>query len=213
MQIAKDAFDHFKPLYPSFANFLNYIKDQKGASFIYVRRKDLTDFYFAQEIVQVFQPPPIQYMLKRDQGYYPKLIAFYPFERLYSDIGKIIIFPMTLKEARRKDKVEPTPSLGALTRSTSVVPSTNVVPPKPPTNEYKKVDGILIPKNVEFKTKKGPLTDAEYVANLKKSGEDKYPPELRHIYLLSGLKKTGTQASNIMSQSLKEARLKFLADK
>lgn len=117
LKIAKDAFDHYKPLYPSFADFMNYIKDKHGADFIYVRRKDLTQFYFAQEIVQVFQPPPTQYMLKREKGYYPKLIAFYPFERLYSDTGKIIIYPMTRKEARKKDKgvvapsvVQPSPS-------------------------------------------------------------------------------------------------------
>lgn len=105
LKIAKDAFAHFKPFYPSFSDFMNYIKDREGADFIYVRRKDLTEFYFAQEIVQVFQPPPTQYMLKREKGYYPKLIAFYPFERLYSDTGKIIIYPMTRKEARKKDKV------------------------------------------------------------------------------------------------------------
>jgi hypothetical protein len=104
LKIAKDAFDHYKPFYPSFSDFMNYIKDKHGADFIYVRRKDLTEFYFAQEIVQVFQPPPTQYMLKREKGYYPKLIAFYPFERLYSDTGKIIIYPMTRKEARKKDK-------------------------------------------------------------------------------------------------------------
>jgi hypothetical protein len=101
--VARSAFDRFKPLYPSFADFLNYIRGEEGDGFLYTHRPSLTKFYFSQEIVQVFQPPPTQYMLKREKGYYPKLIAFYPFERLYCDTGKIIIYTMTRKEARKKD--------------------------------------------------------------------------------------------------------------
>jgi hypothetical protein len=115
--VARESFDHFKPLYPSFSDFLNYIRDREGQGFLYLWRSKLTKWYFSQEIVQVFQPPPVQYMLKREKGYYPKLIAFYPFERLYSDTGKIIIFPMTRKEARKKKDV-----MVAVPSDSSVVP-------------------------------------------------------------------------------------------
>jgi hypothetical protein len=122
--VARDAFDNFRPLYPSFSDFLNYLRDREGSDFITLHRPHLTKWYFSQEIVQVFQPPPTQYMLKREKGYYPKLIAFYPFERLYSDTGKIIIYPMTRKEARKKTVPVPTD------KKTVEVPTDDGVVPK-----------------------------------------------------------------------------------
>lgn len=99
----KKIFEGFHPLYPNYANFLNKVRDDLGKDFISLYRVNLEKFYFAQTIVSVYQPPPLQDALKRKKGYYPKLISFYPFEKLFSDTGKIIIYPMSLKEARRRD--------------------------------------------------------------------------------------------------------------
>ena len=105
MNELRNVFDSFKPFYPSYTSFLNKCKNEKW--FYSIDRKLLERFYFSQEIVQVFQPPPKKDALKRVKGYYPKLISFFPFERFYCDTGKIVMYPYTLKEARKKEIVKP----------------------------------------------------------------------------------------------------------
>lgn len=89
--------------YPSFSNFMNAVKDKYKDK---IDRDLLKKYYFAQEIVQVFAPPPLQEALKRKEGYYPKIISFFPFERLYCDTGKIRIFEKPRKQ--EKEKVDKT---------------------------------------------------------------------------------------------------------
>jgi len=105
----KDLFYSRDGFYPSLANFLNEVRDKMGADFVKRFRMDIMKFYQSQEIVQVFQPPPLQDALKRKEGYYPKIISFYPFERLYADTGKIRLYSSTRKPI--KEKVDKTDEL------------------------------------------------------------------------------------------------------
>lgn len=195
-EIATEAFLSFKPLYPNFIQFLNKVRYNTNNKFTRQNREFLETWYKSQDIVQIFQPPPIQDALKRKEGYYKKLIAFYPFERLYVDTGKMIVYPYTLKKARAMDAK----SIQLPTTAQEVEES----------GIYESYNGVLIPKiRYEGKgEKKKELSGEEYIKNL--GGEKKYPPELRHVYLSSGKKKTGTQESNKMSEELKQKRKEFL---
>lgn len=101
----KSIFTSFHPLYPNLPNFLNKVKYELGPKFLNTYRKQLQAFYYAQEVVQIFQPPP--QLQNLGSAYYPKMIAFYPFERLFSDTAKITIYSTTRKEANRRDVVIP----------------------------------------------------------------------------------------------------------
>lgn len=194
IKIAREAFLSFKPLYPNFIQFLNKVKYNTDNKFVKQNREFLETFYKSQEIVQMFQPPPLQDALRRKKGYYAKLISFYPFERLYTDTGKIVIYPYTLREARAKTQV--------------VVPKTTEETKE--SGIYESYKGVMIPKiRYEGKgEKQKELSPEEYIKNL--GGEKKYPPELRHVYLSSGKRKTGAQKSNQMSEELKQKRKEYL---
>lgn len=226
LELLTNAFKSFGKLYPSFSQFIQYLKDKEGQDFIYQYRSFIIKWYFAQEVVQVFQPPAMKNSgpLSRKKGYYPKIISFYPFERLYADLGKIKIYPfsktraMKIKNASElaeyldESPKEIVKEFAVGTVSEKLSKEVVDVSEKLIDNKYKEVDGIFIPKDIQFKDKKGNLSDSEYIANLKKSGEAKFPPELRHVYLFSGIKKTGSTGANVMSQELKDKRKKFLKE-
>lgn len=101
----RSVFDKKSGFYPSFSSFSNALRDMDTTvtKVEYKKEfKDMKEFYFSQELVQVFQPPPKENALKHEEGYYPKIISFYPFERLYADSGKIIMYSMTRAETKKK---------------------------------------------------------------------------------------------------------------
>jgi hypothetical protein len=203
-KIATEAFLTFKPLYPNYIQFLNKVKYDTSNQFVKENREFLETFYKSQEIVQIFQPPPVQEALKRKEGYYAKIISFYPFERLYTDTGKIVIYPYSLKEARATSKEkekEPIEQIEPKEKTKQIQQESGI---------YETYDNILIPKmRYEGKgEKRKELSPEEYIKNLGK--EKQFPPELRHVYLYSGKKKTGSQESNKMSEELKEKRKEYL---
>ena len=209
-KIATEAFLTFKPLYPNYIQFLNKVKYDTSDEFIKQNREFLETFYKSQEIVQIFQPPPVQEGLKRKEGYYAKIISFYPFERLYTDTGKIVIYPYSLKEARAKEPKEPKEQIEPKEKETPTKPKEKPKQTQQESGIYETYDDILIPKiRYEGKgEKRKELSPKEYIKNLGK--EKQFPPELRHVYLYSGKKKTGTQESNKMSEELKEKRKEYL---
>lgn len=95
-----------KGFYPSYTNFVNAIRDELKSDFLKQNRQEIKDYYSSQEIVQIFQPPPLKEALKRKEGFYPKIISFYPFERLYMDTGVIRIFDEPRSKKKGK-KVKP----------------------------------------------------------------------------------------------------------
>jgi hypothetical protein len=97
----KEIFTANKGLYPSLSQFLNDAKEKLDKEY---KRNDAMKWYNAQEIVQVFAPPPIIEALKRKKGFYPKIISFAPFERLYVDTGSISIFKYTRKQEKQMEK-------------------------------------------------------------------------------------------------------------
>jgi len=136
----KEAFYSRKGFYPSLSNFLNKLRDDftdknKFNAFVRDFRPLIEKFYKSQEIVQVFGPPVLKESLKRKAGYYPKIISFYPFERLYCDQGIIRIYNKTrsqeAKEKKQKEKtVKPivAPKAGVVAKPIS---------PKDDATEYK----------------------------------------------------------------------------
>lgn len=102
-----------KFFYPSFSTFLNNIRDTIRKDFSDEKQlklwfKDyfphIENWYFSQEIVQIFSPPPVITSLQNKDGFYPKIISFYPFERLYVDTAFINLFDKTRKQAKKEAK-------------------------------------------------------------------------------------------------------------
>lgn len=109
----------FPVAYPNFSQFLDAVNDhfgivelksddkskkKKPITFVAKHRLELAKFYYSQDIVQVFKPPPKDRSIASDPIYYPKIIAFYPFERVYSDTGFIRLFNKTRKKQVQIDK-------------------------------------------------------------------------------------------------------------
>jgi hypothetical protein len=126
----KKIFESNPGLFPSLSQFLSDAKEKLGKDY---NRKDAMKWYYAQQIVQVFGPPPLMEALKRKKGFYPKIISFFPFERLYVDTGSISIFKFTRKQEKKmqkeKIKVEDGKPTIAITSNSSNVekPVENVI--------------------------------------------------------------------------------------
>lgn len=93
-----------KSFYPSYDQFMNEVKIDLGKNYMDANRQNLQKWYYAQKIVQVFAPFPLAEALKHKTGYYPKIISFFPFERLYVDTGSIGIFKYTKQQAKQIEK-------------------------------------------------------------------------------------------------------------
>ena len=106
LQIATDAFNSFKPLYPSLSQFLNKVQYEYGKDFLKTNRPFLNVFHQSQEVVQRFANPPLMDALVRKKGYYSKILNFEPFQRVYADTGKIRFFSISKKEETKKVKTK-----------------------------------------------------------------------------------------------------------
>lgn len=175
-KIAGDSFKSFGEFYPTYSIFLNYIRENYddipviidfkkehdikksiGDLLLLLFRQEFTDFYYNQEIVQIFQPAPKLNAIKHDPSFYPKLIAFYPFERFYCDTGKIVIYPTTKYEAKLKKKV--------LQPELPIVDAVEDVPKAPKVA----VEDVAVEGEVEFDSRiklyknKKPVADTAFI--------------------------------------------------
>lgn len=118
----RDIFKKNGRFIPPLATFLEQVKKQ--GIVLKDNREELKRFYYAQPEVQVFSKPPSSHLvLQRKEGYYPKIISFLPFERLYCDSGFITVFPTTRTSIKKKTNVAP-----VVVAPPPVVPDKDTVP-------------------------------------------------------------------------------------